>query len=181
MNKPQSQSIRLLLALLCCLLLTLPALAQTPEPTAVATPDATAQASATPEAEATDAAPVIIVESEFTSWYIGILSQLIDLIKWTVVAAGGYAITKAWRNPEQGKQYVSFGLGVFELVAKLTPTKKDDELFRGFREWWESIAKETKEVAAQAAKEGVKELIEEERSKLAVNTFNIVPPHNPVS
>jgi hypothetical protein len=168
---------KLLIVFTLLALLTLPALAQTPEPTAVATPDATTQASATPEAET----PVVIVESEFTSWYIGILSQLIDLIKWVVVAGGGYAITKAWRNPEQGKQYVAFGIGLMETIAKLTPTPKDDELFKSAREWWESLMKETKEAAARAAKEGVKELIDEERSKLAVNTFNIVPPHNPVS
>ena len=176
----KSKSILLLLA--CLLLATLPALAQstpelvsTPQPTPVATPNEVTQAPAEIET------PVIEVESP-DSWYIGIIAQLIDLIKWAVVAGGGYAITKAWRNPEQGKQYVSFGLGVFELVAKLTPTPKDDELFKGFREWWDGIAKETKEVAAQAAKEGVKELIDEERAKLAVNSISMMPPPtNPVS
>lgn len=144
----------------------------TPEPT----PDATA--APTPEAEA----PVVIVESEFTSWYIGLLSQLIDLIKIVVGAVGVYAVTRAWRNPEQGKQYVTFGISVMETFAKLTPTKKDDELFKGAREWWEGLVQETKEVAAQAAKAGVKELIDEERAKLAVQTgnrvdaLNIVPP-----
>jgi hypothetical protein len=153
--------------------------AQTPEP--VSTPTLAVTPNEVTQAPAEIETPVIEVEAP-DSWYIGIIAQLIDLIKWAVVAGGGYAITKAWRNPEQGKQYVSFGLGVFELVAKLTPTPKDDELFKGFREWWDGIAKETKEVAAQAAKEGVKELIDEERAKLAVNSFNIVPPPtNPVS
>lgn len=132
-----------------------------------------------------------MTESEFTSWYIGILSQLIDLIKMVVGAVGVYAVTRAWRNPEQGKQYVAFGIGVMETFSKLTPTPKDDELFKNAREWWESLMKETKEVVAQAATVGAKaavaDAMAEERAKLAAQTgnkveaFNIVPPHNPVS
>jgi hypothetical protein len=52
---------RLTLTLLLCLLLTLPALAQTPEPTAVATPETTPSETAAPIA--TQEAPAIVIDT----------------------------------------------------------------------------------------------------------------------
>jgi hypothetical protein len=177
MRKQLSQSI---LLLLCCLLLvTLPALAQsTPEPTLAATPDATA--APTPEVVPVPTAPGIPAIPP--ALYSTVINRLVDFILLLVGFGGGYVLIKAWKNPEQGKQLITFGLAVLEFGTKLTPTTADDTAIK-------RLADALAPIIAPAVEGTVKAVIADERAKLVVQTGNKVealnfappPPQNPVS
>lgn len=90
-------------------------------------------------------------------------------------------LIKAWKNPEQGKQLITFGLAVLEFGTKLTPTTADDNAIK-------RLADALAPIIAPAVEGTVKAVIAEERAKLAVQTGNKVealsfvpPPTNPVS
>jgi hypothetical protein len=164
MNKPQSQSIRLLLALLCCLLLTLPALAQTPEPTAQVTASYEAPAP-TPEIEApvTPAPNPVVYASSF--------DRIIDLLIAVVLAGGAVAVVKAFRDPERGKQYVTFGIELLQMAAKFTPTPNDDKKLGELMDAWQ---KAIAPLVAEGARAALSEAMAEERAKLVTQTGNKV-------
>jgi hypothetical protein len=164
MNKPQSQSIRLLLALLCCLLLTLPALAQTPEPTARPTPDGTL-AAPTPEIET----PVIPAPDPVV--YASSFDRIIDLLIAVVLAGGAVAVVKAFRDPERGKQYVTFGIELLQMAAKFTPTPNDDKKLGELMDAWQ---KAIAPLVAEGARAALSEAMAEERAKLVTQTGNKV-------
>lgn len=156
-----------------------PVLAQsTPEPTAVATPSYEAPAP-TPEAVPTPDAPV--VPAIPPALYATVINRLVDFILLLVGFGGGYVLIKAWRNPEQGKQFITFGLAVLEFGAKLTPTTADDAAIK-------RLVDAMAPIIAPTVESTVKAVIAEERAKLAVQTGNKVeslsfvpPPTNPVS
>jgi hypothetical protein len=171
MRKQLSQSI---LLLLCCLLLvTLPALAQsTPEPTLAATPDATA--APTPEVVPVPTAPGVVAPDPVI--YASTFDKVIDLLIAVVLAGGGVAAIKAFRDPERGKQFITFGIDLLKMAAKFTPTTADDAALARLDDAW-------KTTLAGMVAQSVRDVIAEERAKLAVKTLDFAPPPptNPVS
>lgn len=90
-------------------------------------------------------------------------------------------LIKAWRNPEQGKQLITFGLAVLEFGAKLTPTTADDAAIK-------RLVDAMAPIIAPTVESTVKAVIAEERAKLVVQTgnkvdaalFRVPPPQNSV-
>lgn len=153
--------------------------AQTPEPTFEPTPDATAAPVPTPEAVPTPDAPAIPTIPP--ALYSTVINRLVDFILLLVGFGGGYVLIKAWKNPEQGKQFITFGLAILEFGAKLTPTAADDAAIK-------RLVDAMAPIIAPTVESTVKAVIAEERAKLAVQTGNKVealsfvpPPTNPVS
>jgi hypothetical protein len=155
---------RLLILLTLLTLMTLPALAQTPEPTVQVAPSYEAPAP-TPEAVPMPDAP--IVPAIPPALYATVINRLVDFILLLVGFGGGYMLIKAWKNPEQGKQYISFGLAMLEFAAKLTPTAADDAAIK-------RLVDALTPIIAPTVENTVKAVIAEERAKLAVQTGNKV-------
>jgi hypothetical protein len=170
---------KLLILLTLLALLTLPALAQTPEPTAVATPDATAQASATPEAEATDAAPVIEVtieapdDSVSSEAYFALLDRMtvifIALISVAGTVGGVVGGVSMWR-------IAGIGLVIAEVVALITPDKRDDAKVAEWRAAYEE--KKMAEAAKAGTQLAISEAIGAEREKLTAKAINFAPKNS---
>jgi hypothetical protein len=114
--------------------------------------------------------------------YSTVINRLVDFILLLVGFGGGYVLIKAWKNPEQGKQLITFGLAVLEFGTKLTPTAADDTAIK-------RLADALAPIIAPAVEGTVKAVIADERAKLVVQTGNKVealnfappPPQNPVS
>lgn len=151
----------------------MPALAQTaqptPEPTPVETP------APTPEAE-TPVEPVVVPVSAF--------DKVVDLLIAVVLAGGGVAAVKVFRDPERGKQFVTFGLELLQIVAKLTPTTADDAALTRLNEAWQKAlagmveAKVTELYEAEKERKRANEAAQRANEELAgrAATFAVVPP-----
>jgi hypothetical protein len=161
---------RLILILVLLLAFSLPTLAQSPEPT----PDATAEATPAPTPEA-PIEPVIPAPDPVI--YASTFDKVIDLLITIVLAGGGVAAIKAFRDPERGKQFVTFGIDLLKMAAKFTPTTADDAALARLDDAW-------KTTLAGMVAQSVREVIAEERAKLTAQvvnkTLNFNPPQNSV-